>query len=153
MLTADCGAEVLPASTAISAVVRVKRDSMSSDIEAVDSVNDAQPRADRPLGIVLMRSRVTEIGQDAVAHVLSDAARCARQAARNRCKRVFGRDDGSARTATAARVRRKRACAIIDIGMTKLYELFGFSIWPPSSTTRFGGNAKELGRACCSTSG
>src|SRR6516162_1872458 len=30
MLTADCGAEVLPASTAIGAVVRVKRGSMSS---------------------------------------------------------------------------------------------------------------------------
>jgi len=46
-----------------------------------------------------------------------------RQAVRNRCRRVFGRDDGSARTATAARVRPKRACAIIDIGMTKLCEL------------------------------
>ena len=49
------------------------------------------------------------------------AARCVRQAVRNRRGRVLGRDDGSARSATAARVRRKRTCAIIDIGMTKLY--------------------------------
>ena len=33
------------------------------DIEATDSVDDAQPRPDRPLGIVLMRSRVAEIDQ------------------------------------------------------------------------------------------
>src|SRR5215471_18567999 len=51
------------------------------------------------------------------------AARGTRQAVKNRCRRVLGRDDGSARTATAARVRRKRACEIIDIGMMKLYEL------------------------------
>ena len=35
----------------------------------------------------------------------------------------FSGATGSARTATAAWVRRKRACTIIDIGMTKLYEL------------------------------
>jgi len=33
------------------------------EIEATDSVDDAQPRPDRPLGIVLLRSRVAEIGQ------------------------------------------------------------------------------------------
>ena len=42
------------------------------DIEAPDSVDQAQPRPDRPLGIVLMRSRVAQIGQYAVAHVLGD---------------------------------------------------------------------------------
>src|SRR4029077_20300553 len=40
------------------------------DIEATDRVDDTQPRPDRPLGILLMRSRVAEIDQDAVAHVL-----------------------------------------------------------------------------------
>ena len=44
------------------------------DIDAADRVDDAQPRPDRPLGIVLMRPRVAEIDQDAVAHVLGDKA-------------------------------------------------------------------------------
>ena len=44
------------------------------DIEATDGVDHAQPRPDRPLGIVLMRPRVAEIDQDAVAHVLRDKA-------------------------------------------------------------------------------
>jgi hypothetical protein len=39
------------------------------DIEATDSVDRAQPRPDRPLGVVLMRLRVAEIDQYAVAHV------------------------------------------------------------------------------------
>ena len=42
------------------------------DIEATDRVDDAQPRPDRPLGIVLMRARIAEIDQDTVAHVLGD---------------------------------------------------------------------------------
>jgi hypothetical protein len=41
-------------------------------IEAADRVDDTQPRPDRPLGIVLMRSWVAEIDQHAVAHVLGD---------------------------------------------------------------------------------
>ena len=44
------------------------------DIEATDRVDDTQPGPDRPLGIVLMRSRVAEIDQDTVAHVLGDKA-------------------------------------------------------------------------------
>ena len=44
------------------------------DIEASDSVDDVQPRPDRPLGIVLMRARVAEIDENAVAHVLGDEA-------------------------------------------------------------------------------
>ncbi len=42
------------------------------DIEASDTVDDAQPRPDRPLGIILMRSRVTEINQHPIAHILGD---------------------------------------------------------------------------------
>jgi hypothetical protein len=42
------------------------------NIEASDSVDHVQPRPDRPLGIVLMRSRVAEIDQHAVAHVFGD---------------------------------------------------------------------------------
>src|SRR6516165_1338762 len=42
------------------------------DIEATDSLDRAQPRPDRPLGVVLMRLRVTEISQDSVAHVSRD---------------------------------------------------------------------------------
>src|SRR5271165_4132471 len=42
------------------------------DIEATDSTDQAQPGPDRPLGIVLMRSRVSEINQHAVAHVFRD---------------------------------------------------------------------------------
>ena len=42
------------------------------DFEATYSVDDAETRPDRPLGIVLMRSRVAKIDQDAVAHVLGD---------------------------------------------------------------------------------
>ena len=44
------------------------------DIEATDRVDHAQPRPDRPLGIVLMRSRVAEIDQNTVAHVFGDKA-------------------------------------------------------------------------------
>ena len=44
------------------------------DIEATDSVDGAQPRPHRPLGVVLMRLRVAEINQDAVAHVSGDEA-------------------------------------------------------------------------------
>ena len=44
------------------------------DIEATDRVDHAQPRPDRPLGIVLVRSRIAEIDQHAVAHVLGDKA-------------------------------------------------------------------------------
>ena len=44
------------------------------DIEATDSVDHAQPRPDRPLGIVLMRPRVAEINQNTVAHVFRDKA-------------------------------------------------------------------------------
>ena len=39
------------------------------DIEATDSVDSPQPRPDRPLGVILMRSRVAEINQYTVAHV------------------------------------------------------------------------------------
>ena len=39
-----------------------------------DSVDDTEPCPDRPLGIVLMGSRVAEIDQDTVAHVLGDKA-------------------------------------------------------------------------------
>ena len=39
-----------------------------------DRVDHRQPGADRPLGIVLMRLRVAEIDQHAVAHVLGDKA-------------------------------------------------------------------------------
>ena len=42
------------------------------DIEATDSVDDTQPGAHPPLGVVLMRPRVAEIDQNAVAHVLGD---------------------------------------------------------------------------------
>jgi hypothetical protein len=42
------------------------------DIEATDNVDQAQPRPDRPLGIILVRSRVAEIDQHTVAHVLGD---------------------------------------------------------------------------------
>jgi len=42
------------------------------DIEATDSIDQPQPRPDRPLGIVLMCSRVTEIDQHAVAHVVGN---------------------------------------------------------------------------------
>jgi len=44
------------------------------DIEAADSVDQPQPGSDSPLGIVLMRSRIAEIDQHAVAHILSDKA-------------------------------------------------------------------------------
>jgi hypothetical protein len=43
-------------------------------IEATDRVDDTQPGPNRSLGIVLMRARVAEIDQDAVAHILSDKA-------------------------------------------------------------------------------
>jgi hypothetical protein len=44
------------------------------DIEATNSVDGAQPRPDCPLGVVLMRFRVAEINQHAVAHVPRDEA-------------------------------------------------------------------------------
>jgi hypothetical protein len=42
--------------------------------EANDSVDDRQPRPNRTLGIVLMRSRVAEINKHAIAHVFRDKA-------------------------------------------------------------------------------
>ena len=42
------------------------------DIEAADSVDDAQPGSNRPLGIILMRPRVAEIDEHAVAHIFGD---------------------------------------------------------------------------------
>jgi len=42
------------------------------DINATDSVDQAEPGPDPPLGVVLMRSRVAEIDQHAVAHVFGD---------------------------------------------------------------------------------
>ena len=44
------------------------------DIEATDGVDRAQPRPNRPLGIILMRSRIAEINRHAVAHILADKA-------------------------------------------------------------------------------
>ncbi len=44
------------------------------DIEAADGIDYPQPRPDRPLGIVLMCSRVAEIDQDTVAHIFGDKA-------------------------------------------------------------------------------
>jgi hypothetical protein len=44
------------------------------DIEATDRVDQMQPRPDRALAIILMRSRVAEIDQHAVAHLLGDKA-------------------------------------------------------------------------------
>jgi hypothetical protein len=44
------------------------------NIEATDSGDRAQPRSHRPLGIVLMRPRVAEIGQNALTHVLDNSA-------------------------------------------------------------------------------
>ncbi len=44
------------------------------DIEATDNVDGAEPRPHRPLGVVLMRLRVAEIDQYAVAHVPGDEA-------------------------------------------------------------------------------
>ena len=44
------------------------------DVEAADSIDQSQPRPDSPLGIVLMRPRVAEIDQHAVAHIFGDKA-------------------------------------------------------------------------------
>ena len=44
------------------------------DIEVSDSIDSAQPRSHRPLSVVLMRLRVAEIDQHAVAHVPGDEA-------------------------------------------------------------------------------
>jgi hypothetical protein len=44
------------------------------DIKATDSVDGSQRRPDRALRIILMRSRVAKIDQDAVAHILGDKA-------------------------------------------------------------------------------
>jgi hypothetical protein len=44
------------------------------NIEATDGVDDTQPCPHCPLGIVLMRGGVSEIDQDAVAHIFGDKA-------------------------------------------------------------------------------
>jgi hypothetical protein len=46
------------------------------DIQPTDRVDQAEPRPDRPLGIVLMRSRVPEIDQHTIA-LFSHQARSA----------------------------------------------------------------------------
>ena len=43
-------------------------------IDAVGRLDDRQPGAHRPLGIVLMRLRIAEIDQHSIAHVLGDKA-------------------------------------------------------------------------------
>jgi hypothetical protein len=45
-----------------------------ADIKPTDGVDRAQPRSNGALGIVLMRPRVTEINEHAIAHVLGDRA-------------------------------------------------------------------------------
>ena len=53
-------------------------------IELRHGFDQGKPGADRALGIVLMRLRIAEIGEHAVAHVLGDeAADCARPARRS----------------------------------------------------------------------
>jgi hypothetical protein len=42
------------------------------DIEATDGIDQTQPRPNRSLGIILMRLRIAEIGQNAVTHVFRD---------------------------------------------------------------------------------
>jgi hypothetical protein len=42
--------------------------------EPPDRLDDGEPGAHRPFGIVLMRLRIAEIDQDAVAHILGDKA-------------------------------------------------------------------------------
>ena len=42
--------------------------------QSADRLDDRQPGAHRPLGIVLMRLRIAEIDQHAVAHVFGDKA-------------------------------------------------------------------------------
>ena len=44
------------------------------DIEAADRVDGCEPRPHRPLGIILMRLRVAEIDQHAIAHIPGDEA-------------------------------------------------------------------------------
>ena len=44
------------------------------DIESADPVDDCEPRPHRALGIVLVRLRVAEIGQNAIAHIPGDKA-------------------------------------------------------------------------------
>src|SRR6516225_289726 len=51
---------------------RLQRD--GTDIEAADRIDNAQPRPDSMLCIILMRARVAEIDHDAVAHILGDKA-------------------------------------------------------------------------------
>ena len=43
-------------------------------LEIAHRRHELEPGADRPLGIVLLRPRVAEVGQDPVAHVLGDEA-------------------------------------------------------------------------------
>jgi hypothetical protein len=60
--------------TTLSPVAMPTRACSFADLtfEVTDSVDDPQPGSYRPLGIVLMRSRVAQIDQDAVAHVFGD---------------------------------------------------------------------------------
>ena len=44
------------------------------DIEATYGSDCAQPRSHRPLGVILMRLRIAEIGEHSVAHIPGDEA-------------------------------------------------------------------------------
>ena len=61
-----------------------------SGVEASDAVDQAQSGPDRPLGVVFMGSRVAEIDQHAVAHILGDKAIEPRDNRRHRA--VIGAD-------------------------------------------------------------
>ena len=43
--------------------------------ESADGIDDGEPGADRPLGIVLVRLRVAKINEHAIAHIFGDKAR------------------------------------------------------------------------------
>ena len=54
----------------------------AGDLSAAHRRNQLQARPHRPLGVILMRLRIAEVDEDAVAHVLRDEA--AEAAARSR---------------------------------------------------------------------
>jgi CHASE2 domain-containing sensor protein len=80
--------------------------------EPADRLDDREPGAHRPLGIVLMRLRISEINQHAVAHILGDKAVKAADGVGDAA--VVGADDLAQILGIEARGQRRRTNQIAE---------------------------------------
>jgi hypothetical protein len=81
-----------------------------------DRVDDREPGADRPLGIVLMRLGIAEINEHAVAHILGDKAAKPTDGVGNAA--MVGADDLAQILGIEARRQRRRADQVAELNQS-----------------------------------